>query len=61
MFTDFGSTMAAPVVTSMNEYMLTRSIFETLWTVASQGPQSVGFSRRIIHMTRLPHNLIHDD
>ena len=55
IFTDFGSTMTAPIVTSMHAYMLSRSVFETLWTVASQAPQSVGFSRRMIHMTRLPH------
>ena len=46
--------MRAPIVTSMHAYMLSCSVFETLWTVASQAPQSVGFSRRMIHVTRLP-------
>ena len=52
--TDFGSTMAAPIVTSVHAYMLSRSVFETLWTVASRAPLSMGFSRRMIHVTRLP-------
>ena len=46
--------MTAPIVTSMHVYMLRRSVFETLWTVASRAPLSMGFSRRMIHVTRLP-------
>ena len=47
--------MTAPIVTSMHVYMLRRSVFETLWTIASHAPQSVVFSRRMIHVARLPH------